>query len=94
MFGFADIVTESTKIGYNNNTSEESASGKTWSLMDCESYVCAECPFIGIDPEYVCFHICQFYRNRLQRKFFLDLKCLWDILLAFPKTDDMTFINS
>lgn len=29
MFGFADIVTESTKIGYNSNTSEESTSGQT-----------------------------------------------------------------
>lgn len=29
MFGFADIVTESTKIRYNSNTSEESISGQT-----------------------------------------------------------------
>lgn len=29
MFGFADRVTESTKIGYNHNTSEGSTSGKT-----------------------------------------------------------------
>lgn len=29
MFGFADIVTESTKIGYNSNASEESISGQT-----------------------------------------------------------------
>lgn len=28
-FGFADIVTESTKIGYNSNTSEGSISGQT-----------------------------------------------------------------